>query len=152
MNAQQVGLDRRFAPAHYLRRYENKRDLMKLFLTVLISFFTLGCMPNKALLISQAEQGAPEDYCSDPSYRTCTLSGTYRQCLSEVRSYVSPCSRKSFPQNKANYSKSEFMTYHRNFSYCLLGMHISDKAEEGKLEANPMCEERGFYSIHEKKK
>jgi hypothetical protein len=51
-----------------------------------------------------------------------------------------------------SYSKSEFMAYHRSFSRCLLSMHISDRALEGRLEANSMCEERGIYTIQNKKK
>lgn len=125
-------------------------NLMKILLVVLFSFVIIGCAPSKAMLISKSERASPEMYCADSSYRICTLSGTYRECLSEVRSYVSPCSLKSFPHDKASYSKSEYLAYHKNFSYCLLGMHISDRASEGKLEANPMCEERGFYTIHEK--
>ena len=125
---------------------------MKFTLVMLFIFLVVGCAKNKALLISKAENGSPENLCADSSYRICTLSGTYNECLSEVRSYVSPCSMKAFPQNVVSYSKSEFMAYNRHFSYCLLAMHISDRSSEGRLESNPMCEERGFYTIHDKKK
>ncbi len=125
---------------------------MKIILIALISFFVAGCASNKAMLISTAENKSPENLCADSYYRTCTQSGTYNECLSEVHSYVSPCSLKSFPKNRASYSKPEFLAYNRNFSSCLLAMHISDRSSEGKLEANPMCEERGFYTIHDKNK
>lgn len=124
---------------------------MKIIPIVIIGLLITACAPNKAMLISKAEYGAPENLCSDSSYRICTVSGTYNECLAEVRSYVSPCSMKAFPQNKASYSRSEFLSYNRRFSHCLLAMHISDRSSEGKLEANPMCEERGFYTIHDKK-
>ena len=124
---------------------------MKIFLFIILNFFIVACASNRELLISQAELGSPEDYCADTSYRTCTHSGTYRECLTEVRPYVSPCSRKSFPRDKANYSRAEFMSYHRSFSLCLMTMHITEKSEKGELHANQMCEERGFYTIHEKK-
>lgn len=125
---------------------------MKIILIAFISFIIAGCAPNRAMLISSAENKSPENLCADSSYRICTQSGTYNECLSEVRSYVSPCSMKTFPQNKASYSQSEFLKYHKNFSGCLLTMHISDRFSEGKLEANPMCVERGFYTIHSKNK
>lgn len=123
---------------------------MKVVLIVFLSFFILACTPNRALLISKAEQGQPEDYCADNSYRTCTNSGTYRECLSELRPFVPPCSRKSFPRDKSYYSREEFMDYHRDFSLCLLVMHITDKSEKGEFDSNPMCEERGFYEIRER--
>jgi len=124
---------------------------MKLLVVVGACLIMAGCTANRVQLVSTAEHKLPESLCADHAYRICTLSGTYNECLAEVRSYVSPCSLKSFPKSKNHYSKDEFLKYNRAFGNCLLDMHISDRASEGKLEANRMCEERGFYTIHEKK-
>lgn len=111
-------------------------EIIKVLLVLGVLVIT-GCAStqtkNPQMFVQHIKNIAPEELCKQKEYRSCMASDTYSQCIYEVRTYESVCSRDSFlntsTEQGAKRGASAYMV-------CLSRMHGEDK---GVTSSSPHC-------------